>query len=95
MRKDLRNSENETMKQLFINEDLSKKRTQLLYEARCLFRVEQLSAAYFLYGRLFVRDNQNHRHYIQSDDDLKVFGDPTGAKKELALLARLPLHLQK
>lgn len=95
MRKDLRNSENETMKQLFINEDLTKKRSQLLYDARCLFRVEKLAAAYSLDGRLFVRDDQNHRHYIQSDDDLKVFGDPTEAKKELALLARLPPHLRK
>ena len=45
MRKDLRNSENETMKKLFVNEDLTKKRSQLLYDARCLFRVEKLTAA--------------------------------------------------
>lgn len=69
------------MKQLFINEDLTKKRSQLLLDARCLFRVEKLAAAYSLDGRLFVRDDQNNRHYIQSDDDLKVFGDPMEAKK--------------
>ena len=83
MRKNLRNSENETMKKLFINEDLTKKRSQLLYDARCLFRVEKLTAAYSLDGRLFVRDDQNQRHYIQSEADLKDLDDPKEARRNL------------
>ena len=95
MRKDLQKSENEKMKNLFINEDLTKKRSQLLYDARCLFRVDKLTAAYSLGGRLFVRDDQNQRHYTQSKADLKNFGDPKEARKKLARLVRLPPHLRR
>ena len=63
--------------------------------ARCLFRVDKLTAAYSLDGRLFVRDDQNHRHYIQSEADLKDFGDPKETRKELARLTRLPPELRR
>ena len=95
MRKELRHSDDDTMKNLFINEDLTKKRSKLLYDARSLLLVENLSAAYSQDGRIFVRDNRNNRVFIQSDEGLGQFGDPQAARKELARLARLPPHLRR
>ena len=66
-----------------------------LYNARCLFRVDKLTTAYSLDGRLFVRDDQNQRHYTQSEADLKHFGDPKEARKKPARLVRLPPHLRR
>ena len=59
------------------------------------FRVEKLTDAYSPDGRQFVRDDQKQRHYIQSEADLKDFGDPKKARKELARLARLLPHLRR
>ena len=81
VRKDLR--EVEDRESVFINEDLTKRRSKLLYDARILVRANHLTAAYSSDGKLFVRDKEEKRHAINSDDDLREFGDVTEAKKEL------------
>ena len=81
VRKDLRYVENRD--KIFINEDLTKLRSQLLYDARVLARTDYLKAAYSSDGKLFVCDKEDNRHIINTDDDLKEFGDVTEAKKKL------------
>ena len=56
-RKELRNTE--TLKSVFINEDLTKKRSKLLFEARTLARADHLKAAYSSDGRIFVIDKED------------------------------------
>lgn len=87
-RKDLRDMEH--MKHLYVNEDLTKLRSKLLYDARCLFRVDILKAAYASDGKVFVRDQEDHRHLIKTDSDIAEFGDPKEARNELARRARQP-----
>lgn len=70
-RKNLR--ETESLKNIFINEDLTKKRSKLLYDARCLVRTKKLKSAYASDGKIFVRDSLDHRHLIKGDIDLSVF----------------------
>lgn len=87
VRKDLRHVENRDS--VFINEDLTKIRSKLLYDARIFVRAKYLSAAYSSDGRIFVRDNNNGRRIINSDDDLLEFGDVEEAKKEADRLRAL------
>lgn len=78
-RKELRDSE-ET-KNLYINEDLTKIRSKLLYLARCLVRVKELNVAYSSDGKIFIRDCDDRRHLIKNDSDLLKFVDPVEARK--------------
>ena len=87
-RRDLRQTRN--MNHVFINEDLTKKRSKLLYNARCLVRTKKLKSAYASDGKIFVRDEHDRRHLIKCDIDLSEFGDPTESRKDLARLAALP-----
>lgn len=87
-RKDLRDRND--MKHLYLNEDLTKIRSKLLYDARCLVRVHKLKTAYASDGKIFVRDNDEHRHLMKTDSDLALFGDPKEARKELAKPTDLP-----
>lgn len=81
-RRELRDKD--TMKHIFLNEDLTQTRSKLLYEARCLVRVNKLKAAYAYDGRLFVRDCDDRRHLIRTNSDLSAFGDTKEAKLELS-----------
>ena len=87
MRKDLRELENRAS--VFINEDLTKRRSKLLFDARTLVRANPLKAAYSSDGKLFVRDKEDKRHIINSDDDLNDFGDVNETKKQLDSLRAL------
>lgn len=87
-RKNLR--ETASMNSIFINEDLTKKRSKLLYDARCLVRMKKLKSAYASDGKIFVRDNLERRHLIRGDTDLSEFGDPRESRMELARNAVLP-----
>lgn len=91
-RKELRDMDD--MKHLFLNEDLTKIRSKLLYDARCLVRAEKLKTAYAYDGRIFVRDNDETRQQIQTDADLSAFGDPKEAREELARKAGPPAALR-
>lgn len=87
-RRDLRQTGN--MNNVFINEDLTKKRSKLLYDARCLVRAKKLKSAYASDGKIFVRDEHDRRQLIKCDSDLSEFGNPTESRKDLARLAALP-----
>ena len=58
---------------VFINEDLTARRSRLLYDARQVKRAKKLIAAYSSSGKVVVIDNANKRHVIDSDDALEVF----------------------
>ena len=86
---DLRNSENEDMKGLFINEDLTKLRSKLLFDARSLTRANMLKSAYSTDGKIFVRDNDEEWHMIKTYTDILKFGNPDEARKIVAEKARV------
>lgn len=54
-----------------------------MFDARTLVRSKKLKAAYSSDGNLFVRDNDDNRHMITSDNNLLAKGDAREAKKEL------------
>ena len=86
MKKELRG--NEELSSVFINEDLTKARSKLLFDARTLVRAKKLNAAYSSDGKLFVRDKDDRRQLIQSYEDILKFGEPEQARRELTSLAR-------
>lgn len=81
VRKELRDIPN--LDSIFISEDLTNKRSKLLYNARILRRVKKIKAAYSTNGKIYIRDNADTRHRIQSDDDLGKFGDVEAVKLDL------------
>ena len=58
----------------FINEDLTKKRNEYLYEARKLFKSKNLKGAWSSDGTILVKDNGDNVHRIMSLNDLVPFG---------------------
>ena len=86
-RKELRNTE--TLKSVFLNEDLTKKRSKLLYDARTLAHAKLLNAAYSSDGKIFVIDKEDKRHLVKTDADIKTFGDVEEAKKIIERLRAL------
>lgn len=73
-RKELRETDNELLKSVYLNEDLTKFRSEILFEARSLRRAKKLNSAYSSDGKIFVRDLQDRRHQVSSLDDLVKFG---------------------
>ena len=74
IRKELRTTENEDFKKIFINEDLTKLRSEILFEARNLRRVNKPNSAYSSDGKLFVRDKKDKKYQLSSLNDLVQFG---------------------
>ena len=72
-RKDLRAIEDRP--NVFINEDLTKIRSKLLFDARSLVRVYKLKAAYWSDGNYFIRDKQDKRLLVKTDSDILEYGD--------------------
>ena len=58
-RKQLRETEDEDLKRIFLNEDLTKRRSEILFEARNLRRANKLKAAYSSDGKVLVRDKKD------------------------------------
>lgn len=85
-RKDLRDKDE--LPQLFINEDLTKIRSKLLYDARSLARASKLKYAYSSDGKIFICDNSDQRHLVKSGTDVLKYGDPVEARRELSRGAR-------
>ena len=56
------------------NEDLTKRRDQLLYLCRQLCRHRRLRNAWTSNGKILVKDQQDKRHVIQDERDLVKFG---------------------
>ena len=71
LRKNLRY--HDTRKNVFINEDLTSQRSKLLSEARKLVRERRLRAAYTGDGKIFIKDNENARHFITTKDQLREY----------------------
>ena len=80
-RKFLRETDNEELKCIFLNEYLTKRRSEILFEARKLRRSNKLKSAYSSDGKIIVRDNNDKKHQINTLDDLVQFGyvKPTAA----------------
>ena len=85
-RKELRDSE--SLSGVFINEDLTRIRSKLLFDARSLVRAKKLLASYSSDGKIFVLDEAIKRHVIGTHEELRKFGDPEGARQELAKAKR-------
>ena len=81
VRKDLRNTSH--YKSVYINEDLTSRRSKLLFDARSLVRNKLIKAAYSSDGKILIRDKCDVRHIIRSDLDLNRFGDVDAAKPYL------------
>lgn len=81
------------MTSIFINEDLTKKRSKLLFNARILARAKLLKAAYSSDGKIFVRDAEDTRYLIKCDSDISKFGDVEEAKKTDRKNARYSVSL--
>ena len=81
VRKSLRDRQD--MKHIYINEDLIKTRSKMMYDARCLVRVGQLKSAYVSDGKIFIRNNQEERRLIACAGDLLAYGDPREAREGL------------
>lgn len=58
---------------IFINEDLTTKRSKILFEARQIKRAKKITSAYSSSGKIVVLDNENKRHVIDSEDQLAAF----------------------
>ena len=58
------------MKNVFINQDLTKTRNKLAYEARQLVKSEHAKATFTWDGKIFVVDNDDVKHKITCLDDL-------------------------
>ena len=80
-RMDLR--EIEERQNVFVNEDLTRTRSKLLYNARTLMRAKTLKSAYSSDGKIFIRDNDDNRLVVKSDSDILEYGDPEEARKQL------------
>lgn len=61
-------------KDVFISEDLTKKRSEILYHARQLVKQNKLNAAFSLDGRIFIKDSEDKRHQVESKEVLIAYG---------------------
>ena len=86
----VKNSDSESLSGVFINEDLTRIRSKLFFDARSLVRAKKLLASYSSDGKIFVQDEANKRHVIGTHEELRKFGDPEEARQELAKAKRRP-----
>ena len=59
---------------VFVNEDLTKKRSSYLYQARLLVKSQRLNGAWSSDGTILIKDNNDRVHRINSLNDLIPFG---------------------
>lgn len=85
---------------LYFNEDLTKKRGELLYEARKRRKANKLKGAWSFDGRVYIKDMMNDTHEIMSlikieaiiqEVDEKIAKDPE-AKRSLAMETSLAME---
>ena len=60
-------------KHVYINEDITSRRSKLLYNARKLVHEKRLRAAYTSDGKIFIKDNDGKKHLITSQEQLTPF----------------------
>ena len=70
-RKKLRDTE--AYKNTYINEDITARRSKILFAARSLVRAKKLKAAYSSDGKLFLRDNDDEKYHVTAESDLDQF----------------------
>lgn len=63
---------------VFINEDLTKRRSSLLFEARTLFKSKLIKGSWSSDGTVLIKDNQDRVHRISCSSDLDPFRPPEG-----------------
>lgn len=73
----------ERMGNVFVNEDLTRKRSEILFYARRFVKGKKLKSAYSSDGKIFVYDNGDNRHLIKTESDLNAFGDVEELKERL------------
>ena len=73
---------------IFINEDLTKFRSKLLFEARSLVCNNKLYSAYLSDGKIFICDHNDHRSVVRCEIDLHPFEDKVNTR---GVPARRPL----
>lgn len=59
---------------VFVNKDLTKKRSSLLYQARTLVKSERLKGAWSSDGTVLIKDTEDNVHRVTSLTDLVPFG---------------------
>ena len=67
------NSKRDVGSKVFINEDLTKSRSKLAYEARRLKKQNKINDCWTASGRILVKDKQDKIVQICSDNDIKQF----------------------
>ena len=67
------NSKRDVGSKVFINEDLTKSRSKLAYEARRLKKENKINDCWTASGRILVKDRQDKIVQICSDNDIKQF----------------------
>ena len=67
------NSKRDVGSKVFINEDLTKSRSKLAYEARRLKKQNKINDCWTASGRILVKDRQDKIVQICSDNDIKQF----------------------
>lgn len=73
------------MDKVFLNEDLTRTRGEILYYARRYIKDKQLKSAYSSDGKLFVYDNNETWHLIKTEKDLNAFSDLEELKEKIKL----------
>ena len=66
--------DNEDWKTTFINEDLTTRRSKILFKAWDYVRAGLLKSSYSSDGRIYVKDKSDKKHLSVTDSDLKAFG---------------------
>lgn len=82
-RLDLRNSQN--WSGIFINEDLTARRSELLFIARKYVRAKHVKSCYSYDGRIYVRDLADIKHSIAVAEDLRRFGELSLRETEMEI----------
>jgi hypothetical protein len=69
---------NNDMKGIFINEDLTRARSNLLYQARQIVKRGSAESAWSHDGTILIRDKAKNVRRINKEDDLKIFENTSG-----------------
>ena len=71
------------MKGVFVNQDLTKTRSKLAYEARQIVKSEKAKASFVWDGKIFIVDNKEKKHRITCLDDLLELKATLGLTQEV------------
>jgi hypothetical protein len=77
-------TEDENSPKLFLNEDLTKRRAQLLAKARALKKKKTIAGAWSADGRLFIKTNDGKVLPLHCEQDLRCFNPPNVAQSAAA-----------